>query len=202
MYLTNQHWKNIKKRLIILGSILFITIILSLLQYAIHYYNNPLITKTSFSATGCIVYDLHKEKDDFEPVKVEVYGENLNYIFHNKEDYIRGDILVHGYSLFGKDRNKESPGFYTGFYQDSPYTCTAIGDEGYLCEIIGISNDFSAIVCGITVDATIGKRQGEQALLVILADDENDVIDVVNELAANSQQMKDWLTENGWIQDL
>lgn len=55
---------------------------------------------------------------------------------------------------------------------------------------------------GITVDSTIGKRQGEQALLVIPADDRNDVMDVVNELAANSQQMRDWLTENGWIQDL
>ena len=194
----------IKKGILIVCSIIAVVILLSILQYAIYYYSNPIKEEVSFSATGCLIYNT--EERFHELVPVEMNGENLHYFFRNREDCVQGDIFVNGYSIFGEERNGDTiyPGFYTEFYKGSNYTCTSVGgDYKPLCEIIAISRDWNVIVCGITVDAAIsdkaGSQAGTQALLVIPAGDIDTAIERVREVALNSEQMNEWLTKNGWI---
>jgi len=200
-------FNQIKKGIMIVFSVILVVFLLSILQYAIYYYSNPIKEEVSFSATGCLIYNT--EESFHELVPVEIYGENLHYFFRNREDGVQGDIFVNGYSIFGEGRNRDTiyAGFYTEFYKGSNYTCTSVGgDINPLCEIIAISKEWRVIVCGITVDAAISEKAGSQAgtqvLLVIPVGDIDTAIERVREVALNSEQMNEWLTKNGWMKKL
>jgi len=73
--------KTAKKGILIVLSVIAITFILCLLQYGIHYYNNPVEKEIHFTASGYIIWNPDNGKG--EKVDVEVKGKSLSYIFKN-----------------------------------------------------------------------------------------------------------------------
>lgn len=190
---------SMRKGILIAVSVIVTVFLLCILQYAIHYYSNPLRKDISFSTTGCLIFNL--EEGDYELVPVEIKGENLHYIYHNREDALQGDIFVNGYSIFGHERDHDAVGlgFFSEFHE-SDYTCVSIvsiSDDERLCKIIALSKDWHMIVCGVEVDSNISQRveagKNRQALLVISADNLETAQNVIEEISSHSEQMKEWL---------
>lgn len=196
----------LKKGFLITAIVIIVVFALCILQYAIHYYSNPLKKEVSFSTSGYLIFD--PDGNEYEPVMAEVQGENLHYLFHNRPDAIQGDIWINGHSLFGHGKDKgyvetRFRGFYSEFHE-SDYTAVSIGDENKLCKIISLSKTWDTIVCGIILDTDItgsikpGERR--QALLIIPADSPESSLEKIRYVSDYSEQMNEWLNENGWIQ--
>lgn len=188
----------IKKGIFIVISVIGITLILSVLQYGIHYYHNPVEEEINFNAIGYILFN--PDGTEREKVDVEVRGKRLHYIFKNRPEAAQGDILIDGYSIFGNIDDRDI-GFYTEFRGES-FSCTGIGGDDTLCEIISLSKDFQSIVCGINIAPPIvddGKmRWSGQAILIIPGNDLESAKEMIKNVSLNSQQMHDWLIKNGW----
>lgn len=127
-------------------------------------------------------------------------GDNLNYIFHNEDDSVEGDIWVNGCSLFGEDRKLDSVGFGfpAVFHSYSPdYAWCGIQGEESLCSMICLSKSWDRIVCGIKTDSRMGLKSnlpdGTPALLVIPAESPEELIE---ESIEKSIQMKEWISQN------
>lgn len=186
---------------------IFFTLILSILtvvllliiEFSIQFYNEPLIKKYHTNTTGYIIYDI--ESGEKELVSIEIKGENLNYIFRNKENAIQGDIWLNGCSLFGIGQELDSVGFgfYTEFHSHSPdYAWVELrGGNGELCNMICLSKNWDRIVCGITINTTMGLEtplpSGTPALLVLSAESPDETI---KEAVENSRQMREWILKN------
>lgn len=148
-----------------------VVILLLLFEFAIRYYHEPLKKEVSFAADGCLVYDL--ESGQYELVSVEISGENLNYIFHNKENAVQGNILVNGYSLF--EQNGMGFGFYGEFMSKTP-------DQVWLSQIrngssktdLYITRDWSQILCRFKTTPEMNLNPdipaGTEVLLAVPAD--------------------------------
>ena len=104
--------KTAKKGILIVLSVIAITFILCLLQYGIHYYNNPVEKEIYFTASGYIIWN--PDNGEGEKVDVEVKGKSLSYIFKNHPEAVQGDIFVNGQSIFGTVDDRDI-GFYTEF---------------------------------------------------------------------------------------
>lgn len=174
--------------------------VLSVLQYGIYYYNNPIEKEVNFMATGCIIWD--SEGKEWEMVNVEVKGKKLYYIFKNHREAAQGDIRIDGYSIFGNmDHRDEYIGFYTEFHGEN-FGCVERKGDQVLCKIIALSEDFKSIVCGIDIAPfIIGSEEtgrNGQALLVIPGEDMESAKEVIKNAFLNSEQMNEWLLENEW----
>ncbi len=188
------------KSIFIILSVVGVTAILSVLQYIIHYYNYPVEEEINYTAIECIIWD--RKGAEWEKVDVEVRGKRLHYIFHNQRDAVQGDILVNGYSIFGNiDHSDEYMGFYTECHGEG-FGCVRTRGDYVSCEIIALSEDFQAIVCGIYTapsgSGEEGAKQERQALLVIPGNDIGSAKEIIKNASQHSGQMDDWLLENGW----
>ena len=83
--------KTAKKGILIVLSVIAITFILCLLQYGIHYYNNPVEKEIHFTASGYIIWNPDNGKG--EKVDVEVKGKSLSYIFKTIRKPYKGIFL-------------------------------------------------------------------------------------------------------------
>lgn len=184
-----------------------VILFLLMIEFSITYYCGPMEKEMSFTAEGCLIFDRYAKQ--YVTVPVEVKGKNLNYIFHNREDAIQGDIWVNGYSLFGEERVPDSVGFgfYSMFHPYSPgYAWVGIGDgRETLCEVVCISKDWSRIVCVIRMDSDMGLEgdlpPGTMAVLAIPAETPEAALELLEEAMTKSGQMNKWLYINGWIDE-
>ena len=160
-----------RRAVIIILTGIAVVILLLLLEFAIRYYHEPLKKEVSFAADGCLIYDL--ESGQYELVSVEINGENLNYIFRNKENAVQGNILVNGYSLF--EQNSMGFGFYVEFMSPSP-------DQAWLSQVrtdssntdLYITRDWSQILCRFKTAPEMNLNSdipaGTEVLLAVPAD--------------------------------
>ena len=179
--------------------------ILTVLQYAIHYYSNPVQKDINIFTTGCLLFKDDKRQEKIVPV--EIKGKTLHYIFHNEEDAVQGDIYVNGFSLFGYGTNRDEPnvGFYTRFLENSDYATTEMSGDSILCKTITVSKNLNKVVCVVKADASItGEKDSspEEALLVIPADNLDNAESLVKEAVSNSKQFKNWLKDRNWVTGL
>lgn len=206
MYSNKCNKKNrIKKALFIFVFVIVFVFILCILQYVIYFRSNPLKKNAEFYTVGYLFFD--KMGNEYESVSVDIKGENLNYIFHNKKDAIQGDIFVNGYSIFGNERNYSSDraGFYSEF-DETDYTTVDVKSREKLCEIISLTKDWGTIVCGVTIDSNISQKTAKglskKGLLIITNNGIESAKEALKDVSLNSEQMNRWLTENNWIADM
>ncbi len=172
---------------------------LSILQYGIYYYNNPIEKEINFMTKGCVIWN--PEGKEWKMVDVEVKGKKLYYIFKNHREAAQGDILIDGYSIFGNtDHRDEYVGFYTEFHGEN-FGCV---ERKSLGSIIALSEDFGSIVCSFSIVPSMvgsGKTgQSSQALLVIPGNNIESAKEIIKSAFQNSNQMNEWMLENGWNQ--
>lgn len=190
-----------KKAAQIIFFVIVIVTILTILQYAIHYYSHPIQTKYSVTKSGCLLF-----KDNttpYEIISVDIELTQLHYFFKNHEDAIQGEIYLNNHSIFDnnlfQDENKDDIGFYSRFLENSNYTSAEIHGDNNLCKSITISKDLD-IVCALNIDSTISDNDNLQtdeiAILVIPYSNINSTYSQVREFLSNSEQMTNWFKDN------
>lgn len=202
----------IKKYILYTTILIAIIVTLGMTEFLIKAYYNPAEKNFYLSTKGCLVYDL--AEGEYEIIKVEVIGENLDYLLNNKNDVIQGNILVNDFSIFTqKDVHYNSKSsfdylngfFYSEFYDNSIYTSIGIGNKDSICEIIAASKSWDMLVCGIIIDENVDDKVKQvikkDALLVIPADNLIKAKELIDEAASNSIYMNDWLKERGYIKE-
>lgn len=202
----------IKKYILYAAILIVIIVTLGMTEFLIKAYYNPIEKNFYLSTKGCLVYDL--AEGDYEIIKVEVIGENLDYLLNNKNDVIQGNILVNDFSIFTqKDVHYNSKSsfdylngfFYSEFYDNSIYTSIGIGNKDSICEIIAVSKSWDMLVCGIIIDENVDDKVKQvikkDALLVIPADNLIKAKELIDEAASNSIHMNDWLKERDYIKE-
>lgn len=200
-----RRFEGAKKGITATVTVLAVTVIASLIQYGMQNFFFPKKEFVTFSETGLLIYDM--EKAAYEVVQVDGYAYKLHYIFGNREDAVEGNLYIDGQSIFGDKPSGEEEwrGFYTEFYEEdikySPLLHIS-GDNRPLCHDMLVSKAFDAVVCGVTVDSRISGRadipDGTEALLVIPAGNMEEAGRLVEDVAANVENMAEWLAENGW----
>lgn len=208
-----MRWNNIKKTVLTICVIIFVTIFLSILQYVIHYYNHPVTKDFSISTTGCLI--TNTDPSSYEIVNVYVKGKTLHYVFSNQVDAIQGNVWVNETKVLEKSKNNFD--FYGEFHEDSPYTCVMIGGD-QLGNMITVSDDGKTIVCGLTGKTNVGRNAkmqantqenalesskanvqvDAQALLIIPANSYDTACAIIKDVSSNSSQLNSWLEEIEW----
>lgn len=196
----------VKKAVILIVTVIAVTVFGSLIQYGMHHFFYPQKEFVMPSAIGLLIYDI--EKSDYEVVQIEGYAYKLHYLFKNREDAVEGNFYINEQSIFGDKpvSEKEWRGFYTEFHdKDAQYSdmLHISGDDNPLCHTMIITKDAGKMLCGVTMDSRISARsdvpEGTEALLVMPAENIEDAKALIEEAAADSENMREWLIENGWI---
>ena len=198
----------IKKYILYTIVLIAVIVTLGMTEFLIKAYYNPREKNFYLSTKGCLVYDL--AESDYEIIETEVVGENLDYLFNNKNDVIQGNILVNGFSIFSQKEvyydskssfDYDNGFFYSEFYDNSIYTSIGIGNKESICKIIAASKSWDMLVCCIVIDENVDDKVKQvikkDALLVIPADNLIKAKDLIDKATSNSTHMDDWLKERG-----
>ena len=198
----------IKKYILYTIVLIAVIVTLGMTEFLIKAYYNPREKNFYLSTKGCLVYDL--AESDYEIIETEVVGENLDYLFNNKNDVIQGNILVNGFSIFSQKEvyydskssfDYDNGFFYSEFYDDSIYTSIGIGNKESICKIIAASKSWDMLVCCIVIDENVDDKVKQvikkDALLVIPADNLIKAKELIDKATSNSTHMDDWLKERG-----
>ncbi|MCI9130614.1 hypothetical protein [Thomasclavelia cocleata] len=198
----------IKKYILYTIVLIAVIVTLGMTEFLIKAYYNPREKNFYLSTKGCLVYDL--AESDYEIIETEVVGENLDYLFNNKNDVIQGNILVNGFSIFSQKEvyydskssfDYDNGFFYSEFYDNSIYTSIGIGNKESICKIIAASKSWDMLVCCIVIDENVDDKVKQvikkDALLVIPADNLIKAKELIDKATSNSTHMDDWLKERG-----
>ncbi|WP_279155519.1 hypothetical protein [Thomasclavelia cocleata] len=198
----------IKKYILYTIVLIAVIVTLGMTEFLIKAYYNPREKNFYLSTKGCLVYDL--AESDYEIIETEVVGENLDYLFNNKNDVIQGNILVNGFSIFSQKEvyydskssfDYDNGFFYSEFYDNSIYTSIGIGNKESICKIIATSKSWDMLVCCIVIDENVDDKVKQvikkDALLVIPADNLIKAKELIDKATSNSTHMDDWLKERG-----
>lgn len=202
----------IKKYILYTIVLIAVIVTLGMTEFLIKAYYNPREKNFYLSTKGCLVYDL--AESDYEIIETEVVGENLDYLFNNKNDVIQGNILVNGFSIFSQKEvyydskssfDYDNGFFYSEFYDNSIYTSIGIGNKESICKIIATSKSWDMLVCCIVIDENVDDKVKQvikkDALLVIPADNLIKAKELIDKATSNSTHMDDWLKERGFIKE-
>lgn len=161
----------------------------------IEYYYTPRKEEIHLKTDGYFIWDM--ETGQGELVSVEVKGERLNYIFHNKDDVFRGEIRINGRVLDMSDGISE---IQLMFPRTKPeYASLINGDADGLLKAIYMSGDLKQIVCKVRVDSDwnleTGFVSGQEALIAIPASHSKEAAKVIDEMLSTVVNKGEWILE-------
>lgn len=172
-----------------------IVALLSGLQYAIYYIDNPVKQEKTFFGTGCLIYG--SEQDDYRIVPVAATWNALHYIYGNREDAFSDvKISVNGCDLSG------GHGFAAIFYDSSPEAVTCINDDDRKCSIFYAGKEGEPFICGIDNVSEIMESnlstEVRGGVLVLPADNMEEAKNILSKavISPYATALKEWLRKN------
>lgn len=190
-----------RKLLKVLGAILgvcVITFLLCVLQYVIHYYNNPYEEESVLEGTGYIVYD----EDEYEQVSVSIEKTDGRYIFGNGDDFVQGRILVNGVSIDPNVDDEHNHFYFIDPQGTGSYDLYAGHDSRR--DFFKVDVDWTKVLVCMTEVLSVetsenAQELGESAILIFPAETKEEAYEKLEEVIAScDEDEKEWLIECGW----